>query len=230
PILRGECLVRSEDQRRALRRLDHLGHGEGLARTGDAEQNLGAFIGLQARYEFGNGARLVAGRLVVGDHAQRNAAFRLFRPRRTVRRPDLALLDQRIAFGDQPRQRLDRRGYAASGLGAETILGFLQADVETGDRIETGRCPFARVARATDQRAAAGAFRADPVGCRLAPVLAGFGAQAAVFLGARLALRLLGDLRGPVADRAAVDRLAGKGRLRALGKAGARVDPVTGGR
>ena len=39
--LRGEDLVRREHERRALQRLDHLGHGEGLARAGDAEQHLG---------------------------------------------------------------------------------------------------------------------------------------------------------------------------------------------
>ena len=40
--LRGQRLVGREDQGRALRLLDHLGHGEGLARAGDAEQHLGA--------------------------------------------------------------------------------------------------------------------------------------------------------------------------------------------
>ena len=44
--LGGERLVGREDQRRALRRLDHLGHGEGLARAGDAEQHL---VALAAR-------------------------------------------------------------------------------------------------------------------------------------------------------------------------------------
>ena len=42
--LRGQRLVRREDERRALRRLDHLGHGEGLARAGDAEQHLVALM------------------------------------------------------------------------------------------------------------------------------------------------------------------------------------------
>ena len=42
--LRGQRLVRRQDQRRALRRLDHLGHGEGLARAGDAEQHLRAVV------------------------------------------------------------------------------------------------------------------------------------------------------------------------------------------
>src|SRR3546814_21158496 len=37
--LRGEDLVGRQDQRRALQRLDHLGHREGLARSGDAERS-----------------------------------------------------------------------------------------------------------------------------------------------------------------------------------------------
>ena len=44
--LRRQRLVRREDQRRALRRLDHLRHGEGLARAGDAEQHLRAVVAL----------------------------------------------------------------------------------------------------------------------------------------------------------------------------------------
>ena len=40
--LRRQRLVGREDQRRALRRLDHLRHREGLAGAGDAEQHLGA--------------------------------------------------------------------------------------------------------------------------------------------------------------------------------------------
>ena len=42
--LGGQGLVGRQDQRRALRRLDHLGHGEGLARAGDAEQHLVALV------------------------------------------------------------------------------------------------------------------------------------------------------------------------------------------
>ena len=37
-----EGLVGGQDQGRALGLRDHLGHGEGLARTGDAEEDLGA--------------------------------------------------------------------------------------------------------------------------------------------------------------------------------------------
>ena len=44
--LRRQRLVGREDEGRALRRLDHLGHGEGLARAGDAEQHLAAVVAL----------------------------------------------------------------------------------------------------------------------------------------------------------------------------------------
>ena len=43
--LRGQCLVGRENQSRPLGRLDHLGHGEGLARAGDAKQHLVALVG-----------------------------------------------------------------------------------------------------------------------------------------------------------------------------------------
>jgi hypothetical protein len=38
--LRGQDLVGRQDQRGALQLLDHLRHGEGLARAGDAKQHL----------------------------------------------------------------------------------------------------------------------------------------------------------------------------------------------
>ena len=58
--LRRQRLVGREDQRRALRLLDHLRHGEGLARAGDAEQHLGAVVALHALDQLGDRLRLVA--------------------------------------------------------------------------------------------------------------------------------------------------------------------------
>ena len=78
--------------------------------------------------------RLVAGRLEVGHHLDGDAAFGFFRPRRAVRRPQLAVLVQRIAALDQRRQRRHRRGDA----GRRHALGVLQRDVEPGDRIQAG--------------------------------------------------------------------------------------------
>ena len=111
--LRGQRLVRRQDQGRALRLLDHLGHGEGLAGAGDAEQHLGAVVVVDALDEVLDGGRLVAGRLEIRHHLDGDAAFGFFRPGRAVRRPQLAVLVQRIAGFDQRRQRRDRGGDAA---------------------------------------------------------------------------------------------------------------------
>jgi hypothetical protein len=46
--LRRQRLVGRQDQGRALGGLDDLGHGEGLARAGDAQQHLVAFLGVDA--------------------------------------------------------------------------------------------------------------------------------------------------------------------------------------
>ena len=58
--LRRQRLVGREDQRRALGRLDHLGHGEGLARAGDAEQHLVALVRAHALDQLVDRLRLVA--------------------------------------------------------------------------------------------------------------------------------------------------------------------------
>ena len=65
--LRGKSLVVGHNQRRAIQRLDDLGHREGLARTGDAEQDLMLLPGFDAGQEFFDGAALIAARLVVAD-------------------------------------------------------------------------------------------------------------------------------------------------------------------
>ena len=68
--LRGQRLVGREDQSRALGRLDHLGHGEGLARAGDAEQHLVALAGANALDQLLDRLRLVALRLEFGHDAK----------------------------------------------------------------------------------------------------------------------------------------------------------------
>ena len=88
--LRRQSFVRREDQRRALRRLDHLGHGEGFARAGDAKKNLRAVVALDAFDQFADRLGLVALRLELGLDHQLLAAFGFFRPRRAVRHPDFA--------------------------------------------------------------------------------------------------------------------------------------------
>ena len=73
--LGGQRLVGGEDQGGALGGLDDLGHGEGLARAGDAEQHLVALMGVDAGDEFGDGGGLVALGLEVRDDLEGAAAF-----------------------------------------------------------------------------------------------------------------------------------------------------------
>ena len=63
--LRGEGFVVGEDERGAVELGDDLGHGEGLAGAGDAEEGLILFAGGDAGDELADGGRLVALRLVV---------------------------------------------------------------------------------------------------------------------------------------------------------------------
>ena len=55
-----------EDERGAVELGDDLGHGEGLAGAGDAEESLILFAGVEAGDELADRGRLVALRLVVG--------------------------------------------------------------------------------------------------------------------------------------------------------------------
>jgi len=64
--LGGESLVVREDEGGALDLLDDLGHGEGFARAGDAEQDLILLAGSQAGDEFRDGSGLIALRCVGG--------------------------------------------------------------------------------------------------------------------------------------------------------------------
>ena len=68
--LRGEGLVMGEDERGAIDGADDLGHGEGFAGAGDAEQDLVFVAGLEAGDEFADGTRLVALGLVLGDELE----------------------------------------------------------------------------------------------------------------------------------------------------------------
>ena len=87
--LRRENLVGREDQRRALHRLDHLGHREGLARAGDAEQHLVALARLRLRNQFGDRGGLVAGGGIFADDLERPATLQLGRTRGAMRHESL---------------------------------------------------------------------------------------------------------------------------------------------
>ena len=55
-----------EDERRPIRLLDDLGHGEGLARAGDAKQHLVLLARAETFHQLLDSAGLVAARLVAG--------------------------------------------------------------------------------------------------------------------------------------------------------------------
>ena len=69
--LRGQRLVRREDECRALHLLDGPGDGGALAAAGDAEERLEPIAALDARGELLDGVGLVAGGLEVGDDRER---------------------------------------------------------------------------------------------------------------------------------------------------------------
>ena len=110
--LRRQRLVGRQDQRRALRRLDHLGHGEGLAGAGDAEQHLGAVVPAHAFDQILDRRRLIALGIEIGFDHQRAAAFGFVRPRRAVRRPQLPLAEFVAALAQQAVERLLAGGAA----------------------------------------------------------------------------------------------------------------------
>ena len=98
--LGGECFVWCQNEGRALGFLDNLGHGEGFAGTGDAEQDLGLLLIVNALDQVLDGGGLVAGWFKFGNHFNGNAAFGFLRACRAVGHPFFAVFDQRIAFGD----------------------------------------------------------------------------------------------------------------------------------
>jgi hypothetical protein len=138
-----------------------------------------------------------------------DAALRLFRPGGAVRRPQLAVLEQRIAGFDERRERFHRRGDRRAGAERD---GVLQRGVHAGDRVEAGGGAGLRIGRAADGNAAGGfgdghllRVAARGVLHRLA-VLARLGGDLAAAFDARC-LRLGLELLHPVGD-AAGERLA----------------------
>ena len=138
--LRGQRLVRRQDDGGALRRLDHLGHGVGFSGAGDAEQNLRAVVAVDALDQFLDGGRLVALRFVFGLDDKGHAAFGFLRARRPVRRPNSRLavvaLEFRAAVADQILQRVgggldaERFHLAARRAGQRLVVVFRRRQAE----------------------------------------------------------------------------------------------------
>src|SRR5271166_6035592 len=114
--LRRQGLVRRKNQRRPVGPLDHLRHGEGLARAGDAEQDLIALMRPYAVDKLVDGGRLIALRLIFRDEPEGDAALRLVGAGRPVRRPRLFRAHVGIAALQQILERLDRRRRAADAV------------------------------------------------------------------------------------------------------------------
>ena len=112
--LRRQRLVGRENQRRALGRLDHLRHGESLARASDAEQHLGAVVPAHAFDQILDRGRLIALGIEIGFDHERAAAFGFVRPRRAMRRPQLPLAELFTALAQQAVERLLAGGAAES--------------------------------------------------------------------------------------------------------------------
>ncbi len=94
--LRRQRLVRRKDDRRAAQPRDDVGHGEGLARAGDAEQRLPAQAVHDAGRQLGNRLGLVAGRRIGLEQLERRARERDEPARHRARRVlHLAQLDHR---------------------------------------------------------------------------------------------------------------------------------------
>ena len=79
--LRGECFVVGQDERGPVHLLDDLGHGKGLARTGDAEQRLVLLAGGESGEDLFDGAALITARLVVADELKVHLLTYLLRSR-----------------------------------------------------------------------------------------------------------------------------------------------------
>ena len=98
--LRGERLVRGDDQRRTLHLLDRPGDGRALARARDAEQCLEPIAAFDAGRQRRDGRRLIAGRLELGHHHERHTVGTLHRDDATPTR------DSAVAPVDSPSRRV----------------------------------------------------------------------------------------------------------------------------
>ena len=121
--LRRESLVGRQDQRRALRRLDDLRHGEGLAGAGDAEQHLIALVRRDALDELPDRLGLVALGLEFRHHLEGAPALGLSRPHRTVRTPRRPVAQIGVAELQQLLERIDRRRRARHAARMQILVG-----------------------------------------------------------------------------------------------------------
>ena len=116
--LRGQRLVRRQDQRGALRLGDDVRHRERLARAGDAEQHLVALVLPHAIDQFRDRLRLVAVGRELGLQQKGDAAFGFLRPLGAVRHEHRQVaVDERMR-GDHRLRRDQRLGALGALVGA----------------------------------------------------------------------------------------------------------------
>ena len=68
--LRRQCLIRRDHESCLVRARNHIGHREGLARSGNAEQNLVSFISFNSGNQLVDCLGLVTLRLKIGDEPE----------------------------------------------------------------------------------------------------------------------------------------------------------------
>src|SRR3546814_2987464 len=127
-------LFRAENQRRALQFLDHLRHGEGLARSGHAEQHLIALALLCGADQFADRGRLVAGGLIIADQFEALAALDLVGARGAVRDigvRGVELVDRGANMDCHRAPILDLPRAAAIGLQPTAPIGVSRSEEHT---------------------------------------------------------------------------------------------------
>ena len=152
-----ERLIGRENERGPLGFLDHLRHGEGLARAGHAKQHLLAFERAHACDKLADCAWLIAARLEIRFDYERPAALALFGPRRPVRHEQrhIGAGQQRVvANGRQLAKLMRRLRHRTGGLQIaqrrnemRRAFGGVSLALECGLRAfsKSGRGGFARL-------------------------------------------------------------------------------------
>ena len=102
--LRGQSFVMCQNQRGAPGLLDQLGHGEGLARPGHAEEDLMLLTGFNTAIELVNRDRLVAARLIIAVQLEFHG-MGLLKLRRPLPNPSLYSGRQAVAFDGETRRQ-----------------------------------------------------------------------------------------------------------------------------
>ena len=136
--LRRQRLVRRENERGALRALDHLRHRKGLAGAGDAQEHLRALVVVHAFDQFLDRGGLVAGGLERRDQLEFPAAFGFRGAFGAMRHPE-RVVDLGAAVFDEIRKRVGGSLHAHRGNVVGVVLRLLESGCARKLRIDRGR-------------------------------------------------------------------------------------------